>query len=61
MHILYCIAGNAKLQQGKVSIVSNDECKMMPTITQYISDTAICINSDTVFTCKLSNPYSAIK
>ncbi|XP_046459640.1 chymotrypsin-C-like [Daphnia pulex] len=39
------------LQQGKVKIASNVDCKNMQSISQYVSDTTICLSSTTVFPC----------
>ncbi|EFX79537.1 hypothetical protein DAPPUDRAFT_319411 [Daphnia pulex] len=39
------------LQQGKVKIALNSDCKNMPSISPYVSDTTICLSSTTVFPC----------
>jgi hypothetical protein len=45
---------NPFLQQAKVSILANDECRMDPIIGQYVIDTNICVSSPEKFTCLVS-------
>ncbi len=54
---VYEMTGNAKLQQGKVSIAAIKDCRGMKFIGQYISNTNICVNSADVFTCPVSQHY----
>jgi hypothetical protein len=45
---------NPFLQQAKVLILANDECRMDPIIGQYVIDTNICVSSPDKFTCLVS-------
>jgi hypothetical protein len=49
---------NPFLQQAKVSISGNDECRMDPTIGQYVIDTNICVSTPGKFTCTVSLPLN---
>ncbi|XP_046648455.1 chymotrypsinogen B-like [Daphnia pulicaria] len=42
---------NPFLQQAKVSISGNDECRMDSSIGQYVIDTNICVSTPGKFTC----------
>jgi hypothetical protein len=56
------IAGSKVLQQGKVSIATNNEdCRNTPQIGQYVSSNTTCVTSDTVFTCIVSVYTISIK
>ena len=45
---------NPFLQQAKVSISSNADCRVDPIIGKYVLDTNICVNSPDKFTCLVS-------
>ena len=45
---------NPILQQAKVAILSNSECRADSVIGQFVSDKTICISSPDKFTCAVS-------
>ena len=45
---------NPFLQQAKVAILSNSECRGDSVIGQFVSDKTICISSPDKFTCAVS-------
>lgn len=53
------------LQQARVTLMPNSECKVDPTIGKYVTDNSLCITSDDndKFTCPvcINDSLSAIK
>jgi hypothetical protein len=46
------------LQQGRVRIASNAECKNKDGLSKYVTDTTTCVNSNKRFTCPVSKWFS---
>ena len=42
------------LQQGRVRMASNAECKIKDGLSKYVTDTTTCVHSNKRFTCQVS-------
>ena len=54
----YYYYNSVPLQQGRVRIASNAECKNKDGLSKYVTDTTTCVHSKIRFTCTVSKWFS---